>query len=385
MNYFSTFSGIGGFERGIEQAYEHYLLQSKSIRNGDEPDNKIRSEYGSSINGERRQYRPVCDGYAEIDRFAAAVYRYHYPEHKNFGNVFDIAAESIPDFDLFVGGFPCQTFSIAGKRAGFDDVRGTLFFEIARILKHKRPAHFLLENVKGLVGHDGGKTYQSILGILADIGYFVETIVLNSKDYGVPQNRERIFFIGHLADECEREILSFGNGYETIIPVSGTISTANQAPKCNFDGSTTLVMPQLKQIGHLATNAEAHRVYDGNGLARTIKNGGGMGAKTGLYQVPRGNNKGGDIKNDISPTVGSSSWEHNCLLKNETRIRRLTPVEAERLQGFPDDWTKYGINEKGKVCEMSDSARYKMCGNAVTTNVIQTVVSEMIKKECLSY
>jgi DNA (cytosine-5)-methyltransferase 1 len=130
----------------------------------------------------RRSYLPIPPGPQELRRRNKLV------------------PESLPDFDFLIAGFPCQAFSIAGKRQGFDDARGTLFFEIARVLSHKRPSHFLLENVGGLRSHDGGKTIQRILGILSDLGYFVEVPLLNSKDYGVPQNRERVFFIGHLGE-----------------------------------------------------------------------------------------------------------------------------------------------------------------------------------------
>jgi DNA (cytosine-5)-methyltransferase 1 len=177
MRYFSMFSGVGTGERGIEQAFA--------------------------------DASPECVGYAEIDRHASAIYDYHY-SHRNYGDATKLVPDTIPDFDFLIAGFPCQAFSIAGKRQGFDDARGTLFFEIARVLSHKRPAHILLENVGGLRSHNGGKTLQRILGVLSELGYFVELPLLNSKDYGVPQNRDRMFFIGHLAERCKREILSVG-------------------------------------------------------------------------------------------------------------------------------------------------------------------------------
>lgn len=133
------FSGIGGFEKGIN-------------------DTSISSD---------------CVGYSEIDKYAKAIYSYHYPNHKNYGNAKDIVSESLPDFNLLVGGFPCQAFSIAGKRGGFDDTRGTLFFDVARVLKAKRPEWFLLENVKGLCSHDGGRTLATIYAVLTDLGYTV--------------------------------------------------------------------------------------------------------------------------------------------------------------------------------------------------------------------
>ena len=268
MKYLSLFSGIGGFEKAIQNVL---------------PDAE-------------------CIGFSEINKYASAIYRYHYPEHKELGNVRDIIPEQLPDFDLLVGGFPCQTFSIAGKRAGFDDTRGTLFFEIARILRDKRPANFVLENVEGLLSHDESKTFQTILGVLSDLGYRVEWQVLNSKHFGVPQNRPRVFFVGHLGK---------GSG---------------------------------QQVFPLESEAERYTPRD-DGLANCI-------------------------------TAGQS--KESFLLEN-MQLRRLTPIECERLQGFPDDWTKYGIID-GKKITISDTQRYKCCGNAVTTNVIEAIIRKGINE-----
>ena len=172
IKYFSMFSGIGGFEYGMEQS----------------------------------DYEFECVGYSEIDKYARSIYERHYPNHINYGDATRIDTSTLPDFDLLVGGFPCQAFSVAGKRRGFDDTRGTLFFEIARVLKDKRPNYFLLENVKGLLSHDKGRTFKTMLGVLADLGYYVQWEILNSKDW-VPQNRERIFIKGYSRRCCGREVL----------------------------------------------------------------------------------------------------------------------------------------------------------------------------------
>ena len=158
IKYLSLFSGIGGFEYGMQQSKQEF----------------------------------ECIGFSEIDKYAKSVYKKHFPNHFDWGDVTLIRTKQLPDFDLLVGGFPCQAFSIAGKRRGFDDTRGTLFFEIARILKDKRPRYFLLENVKGLLSHDKGETFKRILEVLSDLGYNVEWEVLNSKNYGVPQQRESV-------------------------------------------------------------------------------------------------------------------------------------------------------------------------------------------------
>lgn len=162
--------------------------------------------------------RPVCIGYSEIDKYAIETYQQHFGGHQNYGDATKINAAELPDFDLLVGGFPCQAFSVAGKRKGFDDTRGTLFFDIARILSEKRPRHLVLENVKGLLSHDSGKTFQTIVGVLTDLGYFVEWQVLNSKDFGVPQNRERVFIVGHLGGEPRRKVFPiFGTDSQNSI------------------------------------------------------------------------------------------------------------------------------------------------------------------------
>jgi DNA (cytosine-5)-methyltransferase 1 len=167
VRYFSMFSGIGGFELGIEQATFTLGLTTE------------------------------CVGYSEIDKAAIKTYEEHF-NHDNYGDATTIDADALPDFDLLVGGFPCQAFSIAGRRLGFDESRGTLFFDIARILKAKQPRNFILENVKGLTSHDGGRTFRTIITTLDELGYCVEWQVLNSKDHGVPQHRERTYIVGHL-------------------------------------------------------------------------------------------------------------------------------------------------------------------------------------------
>src|SRR5574343_964516 len=209
MKYFSTFSGIGGFELGIQLAYENNrkLLQIQTAKDLPEilPDT------------EERQKRITCVGFSEIDKYATAIYQKHFPTHKNYGNITTINAEELPDFDLLVGGFPCQAFSIAGKRKGFDDTRGTLFFDLARILRAKQPRLFLFENVKGLLSHDNGKTFATIIATLDELGYDCQWQVLNSKNHGVPQNRERVFIVGHLRGTSRPEVFPITENNRTTL------------------------------------------------------------------------------------------------------------------------------------------------------------------------
>ena len=200
MKYLSLFTGIGGFELGIEQAYENKLHRESvegTVRDGLQPRGTV-SNIVCERNGEDGRKRPHCIGYSEIDKYATSIYQKHFPNHINYGDITTINAEELPDFDLLVGGFPCQAFSIAGKRGGFEDTRGTLFFDLARILRAKQPRLFVFENVKGLLSHDGGKSFATIIQTLDELGYDCQWQVLNSKNHGVPQNRERVFIIGHL-------------------------------------------------------------------------------------------------------------------------------------------------------------------------------------------
>ena len=336
------FSGIGGFEKGIINAI-----------------------------GDKAEFV----GFSEVDKYAISIYKKHYPKHKEYGDARRIIPEEIPDFDLLVGGFPCQSFSIAGKRGGFKDTRGTLFYEIARIASVKRPKLLLLENVKGLLSHDKGRTFGTILATLSDLGYVLEWQVLNSKNFGVPQNRERVFIIGHLG----------GIGGQTIFPIGESNS---------------------KTLEQIISGGQGNRVYDTKGTSTTIASqAGGQGAKTGLYAIDFRNKR----KHEISPTLLGNAHNthpfitgglqaHASTMKNCSTalteamgkggghtpilnsIRRLTPTECERLQGFPDNFTDYGIDNNGKQVKISDSQRYKCLGNAVTTNVITAIMNKLLDK-----
>ena len=328
VKYFSMFSGIGGFERGLEQASET-----------------------TNTNFE-------CVGYSEIDKHAIQTYERHY-NHDAYGSATEIDPATIPNFDLLVGGFPCQAFSIAGKRGGFNDTRGTLFFDIARILRHHRPANFILENVKGLLSHDGGATFRTIITTLTELGYGVEWQVLNSKDFGVPQNRERVYIVGHFATAggSARAVLPFtgpGNPNTTVGQSAETAVartfTAGGNSGGNHSGMTIIktVFPilegnSLKPLELTQNLSQAHRIYETECSVTLGALGGGMGAKSGMYFDKRG--------------------------KFHNSIRRLTPVESERLQGFPDGWTE-GV---------SDTQRAKQCGNAVTTNVVQAIAERLYR------
>ena len=223
IRFFDMFAGIGGFRSGLE-----------------------------AIGGFE------CVGHCEIDKHANQAYNAIYdikPQEVYFNDATKINPNDMPDIDVICGGFPCQTFSLAGQRAGFDDARGTLFFEIARIAAVKRPAYLFLENVPGLLSHDNGKTFATILGALSQLGYDVCWQVLNSKDFGVPQARKRVYIIGYLREKCAGEIFSFREA----------------------NGKTT------QQI---IPGREGNRIYTPRGVGITLTSeAGGFGGKTGLYDV----------------------------------------------------------------------------------------------------
>ena len=169
MKYLSLFSGIGGFEKGIQQAYELHNTEISRLERERNSQNiqEIQSDYQGA---DGRQFS-TCIGYSEINKYAIQIYEKRFPEHKNYGDITALDPATLPDFDFLCGGFPFQAFSIAGKRRGFEDTRGTLFFEIARILRARQPRLFLLENVKGLLSHDNGQTFRTIISTLDELGY----------------------------------------------------------------------------------------------------------------------------------------------------------------------------------------------------------------------
>lgn len=347
MKYFDAFAGYGGFSLGIKQAYG--ILDNQSEING------LQTKTNSTSNiSEPLQRTPLCIGFSEIDKYAVQVYNKHF-NHTNYGDITTINPTTLPNFDLLTGGFPCQAFSIAGKRAGFEDTRGTLIYDVFRIIKEKHPRFVLLENVKGLLSHDSGRTFKTIITSLAELGYAVEWQVLNAKNFGVPQNRERVFIIGHLG----------GFGGRQVFPIRGSNAET------------------LKQI---IGGGQGNRVYDIDGLSTTqASQAGGQGAKTGLYAIALHNNRkiATATKNCNSLTSsfrGHPDGDGRPAIYDGVKIRRLTPREAERLMGLPDNWTAEGT--EGKI---SDTQRYKLCGNGVVVNVVKEIIKKLDNSKLIDY
>lgn len=367
IKFLDMFAGIGGFREGLQLAGDF-----------------------------------KCVGYCECDKYAQQSYRalFNCEEEWYSSDARKIESDELPEFDLLCGGFPCQAFSIAGTRKGFGDPRGTLFFELARVAEARKPRYLLFENVPGLLNHNGGRTFAAILDTLGRLGYFVEWQVLNSKDFGVPQSRRRVYIVGYLDERCRGKILPF--------------TTANATPlACIHDG------PQ------------GSRVYDPSGVSCTLTSGaGGVGGKTGLYQVgfpikeatrkgykmaypgdsidlayPQMNTRRGRVGRKIAHTLTTDATQgtligtprfvdmnedpeiteiSRCLTAKQNggirkhkreasgvrvggRIRRLTPRECLRLQGWADD----RIDQILAI--QSDNQVYKQAGNGVTVTVVEAI------------
>ena len=377
MNFLDLFAGIGGFRLGMERA------------------------------GHK------CIGYCEIDKFARMSYQaiHNTDGEIDYKDITEVTNEEFRKLkgtvDVICGGFPCQAFSIAGKQLGFEDVRGTLFYEIARAAKEIKPRYLFLENVRNLLSHDKGKTFTTMLTILDELGYDAEWQVLNSKNFGVPQNRERVFIIGHLRGECTSR----------VFPIQGENKESDREPKIKILGNVK--NPNCRSKGTRSL------VHDKNGIVEALTATDYKEPKKvainfpKILQIGRGFNKGG--LHNIAPTITKNSYQENnflsikeatkqgyaianigdsinlshpnsktrrgrvgknianTLLTNDEqgvvlsdyKIRKLTPRECWRLQGFPD----WAFDKAQKV--NSNSQLYKQAGNSVTVNVIEEIAKRL--------
>lgn len=254
----------------------------------------------------------------------------------------NINPQSLPEFDILLGGFPCQAFSIAGYRQGFKDDkdRGNLFFYIADIIKEKRPSAVFLENVKNLVGHDNGNTFATIKSILNDLGYHVKHQVLNTMEYGnVPQNRERVYIVAFKNEEHYNKFK-----YPTPVTLTKTVRD------------------------YLEPTVGSKYYYNGKPLYDRIKD--DVTDESKVYQWRRKYVR--DNKKNVCPTLTANmgTGGHNVpIIKDANGIRKLTPIECVRLQGFPD-WYQ--------LPPISDGALYKQAGNSVSVPVIQAIATQMV-------
>ncbi|WP_392380057.1 DNA cytosine methyltransferase, partial [Streptococcus suis] len=283
MKFLDLFAGIGGFRLGMERA-------------GHE-----------------------CIGFCEIDQFARKSYKAIHDTEGEFDfhditRVTDESVRGIGRVDVICGGFPCQAFSIAGKRAGFEDTRGTLFFEIARFASILRPKYLFLENVTGLLNHDNGNTFETILGALDELGYDAEWQVFNSKNFGVPQNRERVFIIGHLR----------GAGGRAIFPFGGDDTAIEQDKQ-----GVVVQVGNLLDTDSFGGNPQVGRIYDPNGISPCLNTMQGGNREPKIIQRGHGYNQGGE--HDITPTLTSNSWQENNHVKVYDFYNRKTKDEVGTL------------------------------------------------------
>lgn len=293
MRFYDLFAGIGGFRLGLERA-------------GHE-----------------------CVGSCEINETARAIYTKHFEEPTE-SDIGMVDATTLRDFDILTAGFPCQAFSYAGKRMGFSDSRGNLFFEIIRVAKEKRPSTLLLENVRGLLSHDRGYTFGRILYEMDQLGYDTEWQVINGKHY-VPQNRERLFIIGHLRGQSSRQVFPIGatqenntgldEGRSKKQPIVNCIDSNYHKGIDKHSQRTVIVM-----LAHTKANIKQR-----------------IQSSTHCWTIDTGGSKVGILENN--------------------KLRKLTPLECERLMGFPDNWT----------IGFSDTQRYKCLGNSVIIPIIEEI------------
>lgn len=276
---------------------------------------------------------------SEIDKFAVKTYRANFGEMP-CGDITKVDAKDIPDHDILVGGFPCQAFSQAGKKLGFEDTRGTLFFEIARIINEKRPKAFLLENVKNLKSHDRGKTYKVIEKTLHDMNYDVQTLLFKAKDFGVPQNRERVYIVGF--DKAQVK------NYKDF------------KPPVPFDKPTKVGDVLEESVDEKYTISDA--LWEGHKRRKRD-------------HKKKGNGFGYSLVNPESPytnTISARYYKDGSEILVEQKgknPRKLTPREAARLQGFPEEY----------IIPVSDTQAYKQFGNSVAVPVVNAIAESIIE------
>ena len=298
IKFIDLFCGIGGFRQAMDEAcFENDLI-------------------------------PQCVFSSDIDPYCQESYEVNFG-HCPAGDITKIDENDIPDHDILFAGFPCQPFSIIGQRQGFNDIRGTLFFDIARILKRKHPKAFVLENVKQLVGHDNGKTLKVIIQTLKDLGYHVQYAVLNALDYGLPQKRERVIIVGHR----EPIFFSFPSPIRPFKPLSAILET-----KVDKKHYASDYIVEKRKTKHKSAY------------------------KLSIWHE----NKAGNICSYPYSCALRAGASYNYLLVNGER--RLTPREMFRLQGFPDSY-QIAVN---------DSQARKQAGNAVPVNIVKAVILKLL-------
>lgn len=295
-------------------------------------------------------YGAECVFASEWDKYASNTYQKNFGI-KPYGDITKIEVEEIPSHDILCGGFPCQAFSISGKQKGFEDTRGTLFFDIARIVSHHQPKILFLENVKNLLKHDNGNTLRTITETLKELNYSVFYKVLNSSHFGLPQNRERLYIVA-FHNSLNVDMFQFPKPINTPICLKQILEDRPENVKIverndieiykDYTISNSLfsdfeLLNKPIQIGKVNKGGQGERIYHPLGHAITLSAyGGGVGAKTGLYLI-------------------------------DGKIRKLSPRECARVQGFPENF----------IIDDSITQAYKQFGNSVSVNVLQHIINKI--------
>ena len=311
----------------------------------------------------------TCVGHCECDKYAEHSYRALFDCKGEWytEDARNADPDTMPDFDLLCGGFPCQAFSLAGNRRGFGDPRGTLFFELARLAEARKPRYLLFENVPGLLNHDQGRTFAAILDALDRLGYHVEWQVLNSQDFGVAQSRRRVYIVGFLDERCAGKILPFTGTTKT--PAARRLGEGFPVKEATKTGYKLAYPGDSISLAYATTNRRRGRV--GHGIAHTLTTGGNMGVleapcpvRTPLVSTPWRNPRRMRGPNDSMFTLTTKD-RHGVFFAGH--IRRLTPRECLRLQGWQDD-------RIDKILAVtSEGQAYKQAGNGVTVNVVEAI------------
>lgn len=379
----------------------------------------------------------ACD----VDKYAKQSYLANHKTENFYDDITKRNHNETPYVDLYVAGFPCQTFSMAGKRKGFEDTRGTLFFDLLQYLKAKKPKYFVLENVKGLLSHNGGRTFLTILDCLAKtvntqysfttyddgLNYYVYYKVLNTKDFGIPQSRERVFIVGfrdekhsfkfpkkiplakRLKDVLENKVDQKYFLKEETVKKLQEYNKRNKEKgnyfKAKFHDIEKEVMSLIKVGGMGVDNLIVHNLQQRSESRPSIKkdkNAGGVGHLTKQdgtsYCLDAGNTQAIEVKqlnpskesggvqpyqqnrvydiNGLSPALQAELGGERSHNINTNTIRRLTPIECFRLQGFPDSFVN-----KCKEQGVSNTQLYKQAGNTMTVNVMEHLFREILINE----
>ena len=331
MKIIDLFSGIGGFSLGFQRAGYHFT----------------------------EHY------FSEIDKHAIANYKYNFPHAINLGDITTIRSTDLTGIDIITFGSPCQDFSLAGRRKGLAGSKSSLIQHAIALITDIRPSVFVWENVKGAFSSNAGADFWAILQAFANIGgYRLELQLLNTK-WLLPQNRERIYLIGHLA----------GRSVPGVFPIGEDDKLLDRKTREKGWRGENFKTSLARTITARYSKMGSYDTYIVPKVAATLTGGGHSGGlhsdMTVIRQLPRGKNKGADLK--ICPTISSNAFQENNLLGG---VRRLTEIECERLQGFPDNWTQYG-DYNGTIKSIARTQRYKLIGNAVTVDIVELIAKRL--------